>query len=137
MPNVESLGSYVDDTVIYQCLKNPIAQVSDEWWNNDKNAVDAFRLFIAKSIRIHMINILKCNDDPLITNVPALNEVKTLDYITCDLSLPHYNPTNFANEINLSELETSTSYGNRRGCGRGCGRRRGRGHGHGGGFGRK
>ena len=135
MPSVESLGSYVDDTVIFQCLKNPIAQVSEEWWNNDKDAVDAFRYFIASCIRVHIINILKCNEDPLITNAPALNEVKTLDYITRDLSIPHCNQTNFANKIDLSALETSTNYRNRRGRGRGRGRIHGRGHG--GGFGRK
>jgi hypothetical protein len=29
-----------------------------------------------------MTNILKCVDEPLLTNASALNEVKTLDYIT-------------------------------------------------------
>ncbi|CAB5206951.1 unnamed protein product [Rhizophagus irregularis] len=104
MPNIESLGSFVNDTVIYQCLKNPFAQVSDEWWDNDKDAVNAFRLLIAKCIKIHMINILKCIDEPLLTNASALNEVKTLDYITRDLTLPHHNQTNFANEINFNAL---------------------------------
>ncbi|PKC53215.1 hypothetical protein RhiirA1_543268 [Rhizophagus irregularis] len=134
MPNVESLGSFVNDTVIYQCLKNPFAQVSDEWWDNDKDAVNAFRLLIAKCIKIHMINILKCIDEPLLTNASALNEVKTLDYITRDLTLPHHNQTNFANEINFNALEASTSYRNGRGRGRGRGRFYGRGRG---GFGRR
>ncbi|CAB4475676.1 unnamed protein product [Rhizophagus irregularis] len=134
MPNVESLGSFVNDTVIYQCLKNPFAQVSDEWWDNDKDAVNAFRLLIAKCIKIHMINILKCIDEPLLTNASALNEVKTLDYITRDLTLPHHNQTNFANEINFNALEASTSYRNGHERGRGRGRFYGRGRG---GFGRR
>jgi hypothetical protein len=136
VPNVESLGSFVDDTVIFQCLRNPIAQVSDEWWDDDKNAVDAFRLFIATSIRIHMINILKCNEDPHITNAPALNEIKTLDYITRDLLLPHNHLTNFANEMDLNEFENSSRY-TRNGRSRFRGRGRGRGRGHGRTFGRK
>jgi hypothetical protein len=134
MPSVESLGSFVDDTVIFQCLKNPMAQVTDDWWDDDKDAVDAFRLFIAKSIRIHMINILKCSEDPNITNILALNEVKTLDYITRDLTLPYNHPSNFANNIDLNELETSSNR-NRRGRRRGRGS--GRGRGHGGTFGRR
>ncbi|CAB4404391.1 unnamed protein product [Rhizophagus irregularis] len=105
MPSVESLGSFVNDTVIYQCLKNPIAQVSEEWWPGGtmiRMLVNAkFRLIIAKCIKIHMSNILKCVDKPLLTNASALNEVKKLDYITRDLTLPHHNQTNFANEINL------------------------------------
>ncbi|GET67141.1 hypothetical protein GLOIN_2v1788942 [Rhizophagus irregularis DAOM 181602=DAOM 197198] len=56
-----------------------------------------------------MTNILKCVDEPLLTNASALNEVKTLDYITHDLILPHYNQTNFTNEINFNALEASTS----------------------------
>ena len=48
-----------------------------------------------------MTNILKCVDEPLLTNASALNEVKKLDYITLDLTLPHHNQPNFANEINL------------------------------------
>jgi hypothetical protein len=112
-----------------------MARVTDEWWD-DQDAVDSFRLFIASSIRIHIINILKCNEDPLISNTPALNEVKTLDYITRDLQLSHYNETNFANEINLLQ---STEHGRGRGRGRSRGRGRGRDRGfrgHGGGFGR-
>lgn len=81
-----------------------------------------------------MINILKCIDEPLLTNASALNEVKTLDYITRDLTLPHHNQTNFANEINFNALEASTSYRNGRGRGRGRGRFYGRGRG---GFGRR
>jgi len=84
IPDVETLGSYVDDNVIFRCLSNPMARVTDEWWD-DQDAVDSFRLFIASSIRIHIINILKCNEDPLISNTPALNDVKTLDYIIRDL----------------------------------------------------
>ncbi|CAB4441543.1 unnamed protein product [Rhizophagus irregularis] len=53
--------------------------------------------------------------EPLLTNASALNEVKTLDYITHDLILPHYNQTNFTNEINFNALEASTSYRNGRG----------------------
>ncbi|GBC09231.1 hypothetical protein RclHR1_00870022 [Rhizophagus clarus] len=121
MSSVESLGSFVNDTVIYQCLKNLVAQVSEEWWDNNKDSVNAFRLLIVKCIKIHMVNILKCVDEPLLTNAPALNEVKTLDYITCDLTLPHHNQTNFVNEINFNALEASTSYRNGRGCGHRCG----------------
>ncbi|CAB4464754.1 unnamed protein product [Rhizophagus irregularis] len=62
-----------------------------------------------------MTNILKCVDEPLLTNASALNKVKTLDYITHDLILPYYNQTNFTNEINFNALEASTSY--RNGCG--------------------
>ncbi|GES92545.1 hypothetical protein GLOIN_2v1881169 [Rhizophagus clarus] len=29
VPNIKDLGSYVDDMVIFQCLKNPIAQVTE------------------------------------------------------------------------------------------------------------
>lgn len=59
-----------------------MAQVTESWWDEDQDAVDAFRMFIASAIRIHIINILKCRDEPHISNMPALNEVKTLDYIT-------------------------------------------------------
>ncbi|GES74496.1 hypothetical protein GLOIN_2v1881169 [Rhizophagus clarus] len=72
MPSVESLESFVNDTVIYQCLKNLIAQVSEEWWDNDKDTVNAFRLLIAKCIKIHIVNILKCVDELLLTNASAL-----------------------------------------------------------------
>ncbi|PKY52793.1 hypothetical protein RhiirA4_425554 [Rhizophagus irregularis] len=135
IPTIEDLGSYVDDTVIFQCLRNPIAQVIDSWWEDDKDAVDAFRMLIASAIKIHIINILKCKEEPHISNAPALNEVKTLDYITRDLHLPHNNATNYANNIDL--LESSRSNGSHR-CGRG--RERGRScgsYGHGEGFGRK
>ncbi|CAB5363022.1 unnamed protein product [Rhizophagus irregularis] len=83
-----------------------------------------------------MTNILKCVDEPLLTNASALNEVKTLDYITHDLILPHYNQTNFTNEINFNALEASTSY--RNGRGHEHERERGYIYGHGrGGFGRR
>ncbi|RGB37289.1 hypothetical protein C1646_757058 [Rhizophagus diaphanus] len=59
-------------------------------------------------------------DEPLLTNASALNEVKALDYITRDLTLSHHNQTNFVNEINFNALEASTSYRNGRGRGRGC-----------------
>ncbi|GET00731.1 hypothetical protein GLOIN_2v1881169 [Rhizophagus clarus] len=126
VPNIEDLGSYVDDMVIFQCLKNPIAQVTESWWEGDhQDSVDAFRMFIASAIRIHIINVLKCKDDPHISNTSALNEVKALDYITRDIHLPHYNTTNHANSIDLNLFETSTNYrshGRGRGRGRGCGR---------------
>ncbi|CAB4490154.1 unnamed protein product [Rhizophagus irregularis] len=74
--------------------------------------------------------------EPLLTNASALNEVKTLDYITHDLILPHYNQTNFTNEINFNALEASTSY--RNGRGHEHERERGYIYGHGrGGFGRR
>ncbi|CAB5389618.1 unnamed protein product [Rhizophagus irregularis] len=135
--SIEDLGSYVDDTVIFQCLRNPIAQVIDLWWEDDKDTVDAFRMLIVSAIKIHIINILKCKEEPHISNAPALNEVKTLDYITRDLRLPHPNATNYANNIDLNLLESSRSNGS---CGRGCGRRCRRGcrsYGHGRGFGQK
>ncbi|UZO23201.1 uncharacterized protein OCT59_015545 [Rhizophagus irregularis] len=135
--SIEDLGSYVDDTVIFQCLRNPIAQVIDSWWEDDKDTVDAFRMLIVSAIKIHIINILKCKEELHISNAPALNEVKTLDYITCDLRLPHNNATNYANNIDLNLLESSRSNGS---CGRGCGRkcRCGcRSYGHGRGFGQK
>ena len=96
-------------------------------------------MFIATTIRIHIINILKCKDEPHISNMPALNEVKTLDYITQDIHLPHNNATNHANSIDLNSLRSSR-LNNYRSHGRGRGRGRGRGsggYGHGGGFGRK
>ncbi|CAB5380956.1 unnamed protein product [Rhizophagus irregularis] len=74
--------------------------------------------------------------EPLLTNASALNEVKTLDYITHDLILPHYNQTNFTNEINFNALEASTSY--RNGCGHEHEHECGYIYGHGcGGFGRR
>ena len=91
-------------------------------------------MFIATTIRIHIINVIKCNEDPHLSNTLALNEVKTLDYITCELILFHNNTTNFTNEINLNLLNSSIAS-----RGRGRGRSRGRGHscGHGhGGFGK-
>jgi hypothetical protein len=95
--------------------------------------VDAFRLFIASSIRIHIVNILKNKDDPYISNTPALNEVKALDYITKDIQLPHYNSTNHANSIDFNRFESSNYRS--RGCG--CGHGRGHGRDHGGKFGQK
>ena len=93
-----------------------MAQVTVEWWD-DQDAVDSFRLFIASSIRIHIINILKCIEDPLISNVPALNEVKSLDHITCNLQIPHVHSTNFANEVNFNSGPTSGSSQRFCGCG--------------------
>ena len=120
----------MDDNVIWGCLKNPMGQVTFEWWDNEQDAVDTFRFFIASCIRIHIINILKCDEDALISNIPALNEVKTLDHITRDLTIPNYNETNFANEINLNLLESNgRGRGRRRGRGRDRGYSRGRGHG--------
>ena len=112
-----------------------MGQVIREWWDDDIDSVDTFRFFIATAIRIHIINVLKCNDDPHLTNAPALNEVKALNYITCELLLPHKNNTNYANEFDASLLNSSTSQNRRRGRGRGreCGRRR---EGHGEHFGR-
>ena len=108
------------------------AQITEEWWEDDTDSVDVFRFFIATTIRIHIINVLKCNDDSHLTNTSALNEVKTLNYITCELHLPHNNSTNYANEIGANLLNNSLSQDQihgrkrRRGCGRG----------HGGDFGR-
>jgi hypothetical protein len=107
-----------------------MGQVTDEWWDDDTDGVDTFRFLIAKAIRIHIINVLKCNDDPHLTNTSALNEVKSLNYITCELCLPHNNSTNFANEIDVNLLNNSPD---RRFDRR---RRRGHGRGHGGNFGR-
>ena len=39
----------------------------------------------------------------------ALNEVKSLNYITCELQLPHNNLTNFANEIDANLLNNSSN----------------------------
>ena len=126
------MASYVDDTVIFQCLKSPMAQITEEWWEDDTDSVDVFRFFIATTIRIHIINVLKCNDDPHLTNTSALNEVKTLNYIICELHLPHNNSTNYANEIGANLLNNSLSQDQIHGRKR----RRGRGRGHGGDFGR-
>jgi hypothetical protein len=41
-----------------------MGQISEEWWSNDTDSVDAFRFFIATAIRIHIINVLKCNVCP-------------------------------------------------------------------------
>jgi hypothetical protein len=76
-------------------------------------------MFIAKVIRIHIINILKCSGDPYISNTPALNEVKTLDYITRHVQLPHIHPTNFANEIDVNGTNSTGSGRRIRGRGRG------------------
>ncbi|CAB5363542.1 unnamed protein product [Rhizophagus irregularis] len=115
--------------------ENPIAQVIDSWWKDDKDAVDAFRMLIASAIKIHIINILKCKEEPHISNAPALNEVKTLDYITHDLHLLHNNATNYAN--NIDQLESSISNRSHR-RERERRRERDRGsYGHSGGFGRK
>ncbi|CAG8711249.1 10959_t:CDS:2 [Funneliformis caledonium] len=107
--DVEDLASYVDDTVIFQCIKNLMAQITEEWWEDDTDSVDVFRFFIATIIRIHIINVLKCNDDSHLTNTSALNEIKTLNYITCELHLPHNNSTNYANEIGANLLNNSLS----------------------------
>ena len=125
------MSSFVDDTTIFGCLSNPMGQVTDEWWENDTDSVDVFRYFIAAAIRIHIINVLKCNDDPHLNNSSALNEVKSLNYITCELQLPHNNLTNFANEIDANLLNNSSNKQ------RGRKRRRENGRGHGGDFGRK
>ena len=108
-----------------------MGQVTDEWWDNDIDSVDAFRFFIAKSIRIHMINVIKCSDDPHLTNTPALNEIKTLNHITCELHLSHNNDTNYANEIDADLLNSNQDQRHGRKHAR-----RGRGRGHGGDFGR-
>ncbi|CAG8771129.1 17257_t:CDS:1, partial [Funneliformis caledonium] len=62
------------DTVIFQCLKNLMAQVNEEWWNENPDIADAFRLFIATTIRIHIINVIKYNEDLHLSNTLALNE---------------------------------------------------------------
>ncbi|CAB4440986.1 unnamed protein product [Rhizophagus irregularis] len=66
------------------------------------------------NLRDRLSESQSCNE-PLLTNASALNEVKTLDYITMISLLPHYNQTNFTNEINFNALEASTSYRNGRG----------------------
>ena len=83
------MASYIDDTIIFQCLKSPMAQITEEWWEDDTDSVDVFRFFIATTIRIHIINVLKCNDDPHLNNAPALKEVKALNYITCEIGRAH------------------------------------------------
>jgi hypothetical protein len=65
------------------------------------------------TIRIYIINVLNCNNDPYLTNTSALNEVKTLNYITCELHLPHNNSINYANKINASLLNNSSSQNQR------------------------
>jgi hypothetical protein len=106
-----------------------MGQVTNEWWNDDIDSVDIFRFFIASAIRVHIVNVIKCINDPHLTNVPALsNEVKTLNYITYNLYIPHNNSTNYANEIDARLLNSSLNQ-NRRGRGRGGGRERVRGHG--------
>ena len=75
MPTIDDLKEYVDETCIYQCLKTSMVQVPEEWWDNNLTAVDAFRLFIASAIKIHITNILKCRVEPHLSNTPALNEV--------------------------------------------------------------
>ena len=54
-------------------------------------------------------NILKCIEDLLISNIPALNEVKSLDNITYNLQIPHIHSTDFANEVNFNSGPTSGS----------------------------
>ncbi|CAG8588498.1 12222_t:CDS:2 [Funneliformis caledonium] len=87
------------------------------------NSVDVFRYFIAAAIRIHIINVFKCNNDPHFTNASALNKVKLLNYITCELQLPHNNSTNLANEIDANLLNDSS---NKQRHGRKCRRENGR-----------
>ncbi|CAG8724114.1 6211_t:CDS:2, partial [Funneliformis caledonium] len=74
---------------------------------DDTDSVDVFRFFITTTIRIHIINVLKCNDDPHLTKISALNKVKTLNYIICEFHLPHNNSTNYANEIDANLLNNS------------------------------
>ncbi|CAG8465426.1 5072_t:CDS:2 [Funneliformis caledonium] len=61
IPTIENLKLYVDETCIYQCFKTSM-------------------------IQIYMNNILKCSIDPHLSNASALNEVKSLDYITSQRS---------------------------------------------------
>jgi len=68
------------------------------------------------AIKIHITNILKCRVEPHLSNTPALNEVKSLDYITCNLQIPHVHLTDFANEVNFNSGPTSGS--SQRFCGR-------------------
>ncbi|RIA90134.1 hypothetical protein C1645_823767 [Glomus cerebriforme] len=70
-------------------------------------------------------------------NNTALNEVKTLDYITCEIHLPNHNVNNYANEIDLNPNFSRVNHGRGYGHGRGCkhGRERS-GYDHGDGFGR-
>jgi len=109
MPTIDDLKEYVDETCIYQCLKTSMVQVPEEWWDNNLTAVDAFRLFIASAIKIHITNILKCRVEPHLSNTSALNEVKSLDHITCNLQIPHVHSTDFANEVNFNSGPTSGS----------------------------
>ncbi|GBC19450.2 hypothetical protein GLOIN_2v1872178 [Rhizophagus irregularis DAOM 181602=DAOM 197198] len=81
---------------------------------SDKSPIKKDGLSESQSRSTSFNNIIS-TDEPLLTNASALNEVKTLDYITHDLILPHYNQTNFTNEINFNALEASTSYRNGRG----------------------
>ncbi|PKY52170.1 hypothetical protein RhiirA4_547008 [Rhizophagus irregularis] len=83
---------------------------------SDKSPIKKDRLSESQSCSTSFNNDdIISTDEPLLTNASALNEVKTLDYITHDLILPHYNQTNFTNEINFNALEASTSYRNGRG----------------------
>jgi hypothetical protein len=99
-----------------------MAQVPDEWWDNNLDAVEEFRKFISSAMIIHINNILRCRADPHLSNIPALNEVKSLDHITRHIRIPHIHSTNFANEINLSHENTSKMGFRIRGRGRGRGR---------------
>ena len=107
IPTIYDLKEYVDETCIFQCLKTPMGQLSDEWWDEDLAAVEKFRKFISSAMIIHMVNILKCTADPHLHNTPALNEVKSLDHFTCHLQLPHIHLTNYANEINFNNTANS------------------------------
>jgi hypothetical protein len=56
----------------------------------------------------------------------ALNEIETLNYIICELRLFHNNSINYANKINASLLNNSSSQNQKHsrcgcGCGHGCG----------------
>ena len=91
-------------------------------------------MFIAITIRIHIINVIKCNKNLYLSNTSALNEIKTLDYIIHELILFHNNTTNFANEIDLNTLNSSMAS---RGRDHSCGRDHSHDHDHGhGGFGK-
>jgi len=95
-----------------------MAQVPNEWWDQP-DAVEPFQLLIASAMRIHINNVLRCSTDEHLNNIPALNEVKSLDYITQHLQIPNINSTNFANEIEINSNTTSSRSSNRRFRGRG------------------
>ena len=79
-----------------------MTQVPEDWWDENLTDVEAFWLFIAFAVKIHINIILKYSIDPYLSNASALNKVKSLNHIISQVCLSHIHATNFANQVNLN-----------------------------------